>query len=100
MPGFTDYFNSSFKQLCLFMHVHTCVRADSGNDSDAGKTEGKREGVAEDEMVKQHHRFSGHKFERTQGGREGQGGQRAAVCVAATSRTQFSGWTPTVHVPV
>ena len=56
--------------------------------------------MAEDEMVKQHHRFSGHKFERTQGGREGQGGQRAAVCVAATRRTQFSGWTPTVHVPV
>ena len=31
------------------------------------------EGVAEDEMVGWHHRFSGHEFEQTPGNSEGQG---------------------------
>ena len=30
-----------------------------------GKTEGKEKEVAEDEMVRQHHRLNGHKLEQT-----------------------------------
>ena len=42
------------------------------------KIEGKRiKGVAEDEMVRQHHRPNGHKFEPTAGDN---GGHRSLVC--------------------
>ena len=37
------------------------------------KTEGKRRGVTEDEMVGRHHWLSGHEFEQTSGDSEGQG---------------------------
>ena len=38
-----------------------------------GETEGKGEGVVKDEMVRQHHHFSGHGFEQTLVDSEGQG---------------------------
>ena len=38
-----------------------------------GKTEGRRRGLAEDEMVGWHHQLNGHKFEQTQVDSEGQG---------------------------
>ena len=41
-----------------------------------GKTEGEK-GVAEDEMVRQDYRFSGHEFEQTLGD---SGGQRSLAC--------------------
>ena len=43
-------------------------------DPDAGKDwRQKEKGAAEDEMVRQHHRLSGHKSEQTLGGNEGRG---------------------------
>ena len=46
-----------------------------------GKIEGKKDnGVAEDEMVKQHHRLDGHEFEQTPGD---SGGQRSLVCCSS-----------------
>ena len=37
-----------------------------GKDPDAGKDGGQdKQGVAEDEMVRQHHRLNGHEFEQT-----------------------------------
>ena len=42
-------------------------------DPDAGKDWGWEEkGVAEDEMVRHHHQYTGHEFELTLGGGEGQ----------------------------
>ena len=38
-----------------------------------GKTEGRRRGVTEDEMVGWHHRHNGHEFKHTPGDNEGQG---------------------------
>ena len=38
-----------------------------------GKIEGKRRGVAEDEMVRYHHQLNGHKSEKILGDSEGQG---------------------------
>ena len=38
-----------------------------------GKTEGRRRGATEDEMVGWHHRLDGHEFEQTLGDGEGQG---------------------------
>ena len=38
-----------------------------------GKIEGRRKRAAEDEMVGCHHRLSGHEFDQTLGGCEGQG---------------------------
>ena len=50
-------------------------RADSlEKDSDTEKDWGQEEkGVAEDEMVKQHHQLNGHEFEQTLGDSEGHG---------------------------
>ena len=49
-----------------------------GKDSDAGKDRRQEEkGVAEDEMVRQHHWLSGHESEQTLGD---SGGQRSLVC--------------------
>ena len=46
----------------------------SGKDPDAGKNwRKKEEGVAEEEMVRQHHRLSGHKSEQIPWDSEGQG---------------------------
>ena len=45
-----------------------------GKDPDVGKDWKKEEkGATEDKMVGQHHRLSGHEFEQTLGGNEGQG---------------------------
>ena len=45
-----------------------------GKDPDTGKDCGQEEkGVAEDAMVKQHHRLNGHEFEQTPGKSERQG---------------------------
>ena len=50
-------------------------RADSGKTLMLGKIGGKRrrKEVAENEMVRQHHRFNGHEFEQTPGDSGGQG---------------------------
>ena len=51
-----------------------------------GKIEGKKDnGVAEDEMVKQHHRLDGHEFEQTPGD---SGGQRSLVCCSPWGRKE------------
>ena len=45
-----------------------------GKDPDAEKDWGQeKNGVTEDEMVRQHHRLNGHEFEQTPGDSEGQG---------------------------
>ena len=50
----------------------------TGKDSDAGKEWRQKEtGVAEDEMVREHHRLDGHEFEQTLGD---SGGQRSLAC--------------------
>ena len=41
-----------------------------------GKTDRKKNGLAEDEMVKQHHQLNGHEFQQTPGD---SGGQRSAT---------------------
>ena len=52
-----------------------------GKDPDVGKDWGQEEkGVTEDEMVGWHHWFSGHEWEQTPGGREGQG---SLVCCSS-----------------
>ena len=52
-----------------------------GEDRDAGKDwrQKKKKRVAEDEMVRQHHRLSGHEFEQTLGVSGGQRSLAAAV---------------------
>ena len=54
----------------------------TGRDPDAGKKgwRQKEKGVAEDEMVRQHHQLNGHESEQTPGGGEGQG---SLVCCSA-----------------
>ena len=53
---------------------HLMLRADSLKKTlMLGKTDGRRSGVTEDEMVGQHHQLNGHEFEQTQGDNEGQG---------------------------
>ena len=45
-----------------------------GKDSDAGKDwRQKEKGMAEDDMVRQHHQVNGYEFEQTLGDNEGQG---------------------------
>ena len=51
-----------------------------------GKTDRKKNGLAEDEMVKQHHQLNGHEFQQTPGD---SGGQRSA--------TGVMDWSATVH---
>lgn len=70
---------------CTYIRV---LETDSGNDSDAGKTEGKREGWQRMRWLKQHHRFSGHKFEQNAGGSEGQGLACGSLC-GRQGRTQL-----------
>ena len=49
-----------------------------------GKIKGQKDnGVAEDEMVKQHHRLDGHEFEQTPGN---SGGRRSLVCCSPWGR--------------
>ena len=49
-----------------------------GKDPDAGKDGGQdKQGVAEDEMVRQHHRLNGHEFAQTPGDSEE---QRSLAC--------------------
>ena len=55
-----------------------------------GKTEDRRRGAAEDEMVGRHHRLDGQEFEQAPGDREGQGGLGAAVCGVTKIRTRLS----------
>ena len=43
--------------------------------------------MAEDEMVRKHHRFDGHEFEQTPGDSEDRGAWRAAVHGVAKSWT-------------
>ena len=51
-----------------------------------GKIEGKKDnGVAEDEMVKQHHRLDGHEFEQTPGDSRV---QRSLVCCSPWGRKE------------
>ena len=45
----------------------------TGKDPDAGKDSGQKKGVTKDEMVGCHHGLSGHEFEQTLEGSEGQG---------------------------
>ena len=53
---------------------HLMLRADSLKKTlMLGKTDGRRRGVTEDEMVGWHHQLNGHEFEQTQGDNEGQG---------------------------
>ena len=55
-----------------------------GKDPDAGKDWGQEEmGVAEHEMVRQHHWFNGHEFEQTPGG---SGGQKSLACCSSWGR--------------
>ena len=53
---------------------HLIQRVDSlEKDPDAGKDwSQKKKGVAEDEIVRDHHRLKGHEFEQTLGDSEGQ----------------------------
>ena len=63
-----------------------------GKDPDAGKDwKQKEKGVAEDEMVREHHRLNGHEFKQIQGDGEGQG-SLAAVCGGANSGTLLNNW--------
>ena len=60
--------------MSVHAHIYMYKSRLSGNDSDDGKDwRQKEKGVAEDEMVRQHHQFSGREFEQTQGDSEGQG---------------------------
>ena len=55
-----------------------------GKDPDAGKDWGQEEkGVAEHEMVRQHHWFNGHEFEQTPGD---SGGQKSLACCSSWGR--------------
>ena len=55
-----------------------------GQDPDAGQDWGQEEkGVAEDEMIRWHHRFNGHEFVQTLG--DG-GGQGSLVCCSPCGR--------------
>ena len=42
-----------------------------GKDPDAGKDWRQKKGVAEDEMVRQHHQLNGHEFDQTPRDSEG-----------------------------
>ena len=62
-----------------------------GKDPDAGKDWGQKDkGMAEDEMVRQHHRLNAHEFEQTPEDMEDRG---AAVHEVVKSQTQVSHWT-------
>ena len=50
-----------------------------------GKTEGRGEGMTEDEMVGWHHRLDGYEFEQALGDSEG---QRSLVCCSPWGRKQ------------
>ena len=59
-----------------------------GKDPDVGKDWGQEEkGIAEDEMVGEHHQLNGHESEQTPGESEGQGAWCAAVHGVAKSCT-------------
>ena len=59
-----------------------------GKDPDAGKDRRREEkGMAEDEMVRQHHRLNAHEFEQTPEDMEDRG---AAVHEVVKSQTQVS----------
>ena len=61
-------------KLKLQYFGHLMRRADSlGKILMLGKTEGKRKGVTEGEMVGWYHRLNGHESEQTLGDSEGQG---------------------------
>ena len=65
-----------------------------GKHRDAGKDLWQKDkGVAEDEIVRQHHWLNGHEFKQTLGDSEVQGSWCAAVYGVAKSRTQLSNWT-------
>ena len=57
----------------------------------------KEKGMAEEEIVEQHHWLIGHEFEQTLGDSEGQGAWRAAVHGVAKSWTQLSDWTSSLQ---
>ena len=60
----------------------------TGKDPDAGKDWGQEEkAAAEDEMVREHHRLSGHEFEQTPGDTGVSGAWHAAVFGVAESDT-------------
>ena len=65
---------------------HLMRRADSlGKILMLGKTEGKRKGVTEGEMVGWYHRLNGHESEQTPGDSEG---QESLACCSTWGRTE------------
>ena len=67
----------------------------TGKDPDAGKDWGQKEkGMAENEMVRQHHQLNGHEFEQTPEDMEDRGD---AVHEVIKSQTQLSHWTTCAH---
>ena len=52
--------------------------------------------MAEDEMVRWHHRLSGHEFERTPGDREG---QRSLACLSRLAQPLVASLTPVCYTP-
>ena len=69
----------------------------TGKDPDAGKDWGQEEkGVAEDEMVREHHRLNGHEFEQILGDGEGQGSLACCNPWLAKSQTWLTKWKTTL----
>ena len=58
-----------------------------------GKTEDRRMGATKDEMVRWHHRLSGHEFEQAPGDGKGREAWRVAVHGVAKSQTRLSNFT-------
>ena len=66
-------------------------RVDSLEKTDAGRDWGQEEkGTTEDEMVGWHHRLDGHRFVRTPGVGDGQGGLSCCYSWVANSWTRLS----------
>ena len=77
-------------KLKLQYFGHLMSRADSFEDSDAGKDWGQEErGMTENEMVGWHHRLNGHEFEYTPGVDDRQGG---LACCSPWGRRVSLGW--------
>ena len=76
---------------------HLMQRADSLEDSEAGKDwRQKEKEVTGNEMVGWHHWLNGHESEQAPADGEGQGSLCAAVCIVKKSQTWLSNWTTKV----
>ena len=72
------------------------MRIKARKDPDAGKESRQKEkGVAEDEVVSQHRRLSGHELARIWEIMQDRGAWHAAVHEAANFQTRLSDWTTT-----